>query len=70
MKYSKVEGYDHFLRDNNTGAIINTDRRFVENYKSKEVVLQVKHLQNEFSDLKNELSEIKSLLTEILKNGT
>ena len=70
MKYSKVEGYDNFLRDNNTGAIINTDRRFLHNYKSREMVLQVKHLQNEFNDLKDELSEIKSLLKEILKNGT
>jgi hypothetical protein len=69
MKYSKVEGYDHFLRDNNTGAIINTDRRFLQNYKSKEIVLQVKHLESEFSDFKNELLEIKSLLKEILKNG-
>ena len=70
MKYSKVEGHDYFLRDNNTGAIINTDRRFLQNSKSKEIVLQVKHLENEFSDLKNELLEIKSLLKEILKNGT
>lgn len=70
MKYSKIDGYDHFLRDNTTGAIINTDRRFLENSKSKEVVLQVRHLHNEFRDLKNELLEIKSLLTEILKNDT
>jgi hypothetical protein len=70
MRYSKVHGHDYLLRDNNTGAIINTDKRLLNYSKNKEVVLQVNQLQENFDELKNEISEIKNLLKEILTNGT
>lgn len=70
MRYSKVHGHDYLLRDNDTGAIINTDKRLFNYSKNKEVVLQVRQLQENFDELKHEISEIKNLLKEILTNGT
>ena len=55
------------VRDNNSGAILNTNSAELERYKQE----RAKHLENlnlkkEVQELKSEISEIKSLLVEVL----
>jgi len=67
MDYVKVEGHDGFVRDQNTGAILNLDNSAIEARRKS------KHLSSTLEDiniLKNEISEIKSLLLELIKNAT
>ena len=62
-----IEGHKNLYRDENTGAILNTDNIEYNNYlKLKNEKLKQK---NEIDNLKKELSEIKSLLKELI-NGS
>jgi hypothetical protein len=71
MDKIRVEGYTNLYRDDNTGAIINTDDVAYEMYiSSKKRRLEYKKTQREEIDsLKNEVSEIKSLLMELLNES-
>lgn len=53
------EGFER--QYNNPGAIINTDKRSLENYKKK------KAKEKEFQVLKKEVSDIKDMLSVIIK---
>lgn len=71
MNYTKVLNYDVFVRDNCTGAIINTDKSaFEEARKLKNGSSSIKKLQSDVEELKNELSEIKNLLRELIQHGS
>lgn len=70
MDYTKVIDYDYLVRDNTTGAIINTDKSVFEDArKLRNGSASIKKLQTDVEDLKNELSDIKNLLRELIKNG-
>ena len=70
MDYTKVIDYDYLVRDNHTGAIINTDKSVFEDVKKlRSGGTSIKNLQRDVEDLKNELSDIKNLLREIVRNG-
>lgn len=74
MRYLKVEGHDYLLRDNKTGAIINSDLNGYNNYlKMKEIktmeMMKISNMKNEIDILKNDLNDIKNLLKEIV-NGS
>ena len=67
MDYTKVIDYDYLVRDNHTGAIINTDKSVFEDVKKlRSGGTSIKNLQRDVEDLKNELSDIKKLLGEIV----
>ena len=67
MDYTKVIDYDYLVRDNHTGAIINTDKSVFEDVKKlRSGGTSIKNLQRDVEDLKNELSDIKKLLGEII----
>jgi len=71
MDYTKVSGHDGLLRDNNTGAIINTDKgAFEKARKSRLSASSFNQIQQDVQLLKEELSDIKNLLRELLKNGS
>lgn len=63
----KVEGYSNLVRDDQNGAIINTDFSEYQKYiamreaKSKEKE-QVKTIEEELDQLKSDINEIKDLL--------
>ena len=63
----KVEGYQNLYRDENSGAIINTDslayNQYVNSFEQRQ--LQKK----EISEIKNDIDEIKSLLRNLLMNS-
>jgi hypothetical protein len=70
MDYIKVIDHDYLVRDNDTGAIINTDKSIFEDArKRKNGSTSIKKLQGDVEDLKNELSDIKDLLRELIRNG-
>lgn len=70
MDYTKVIDYDYLVRDNYTGAIINTDKSVFEDAKKlRNGSASIKNLQHDVDDLKNELFEIKNLLRELVRNA-
>jgi uncharacterized protein YlxW (UPF0749 family) len=70
MDYTKVIDYDYLVRDNTTGAIINTDKSVFEDArKLRNGSASIKKLQTDVEDLKNEISDIKNLLREFIRNG-
>tara|TARA_B100000029_G_scaffold514386_1_gene616989 strand:- start:982 stop:1170 length:189 start_codon:yes stop_codon:yes gene_type:complete len=62
MQYLKVEGHENFVRDTNTGAIINTSPKVNKSFSG-----EFQNALKELNTLKEEMSEIKSLLKQIVK---
>ena len=64
-EYIKVEGEPGFVRDQNTGAILNTNRIEIQQAKArKKARLQQ---QNELDNLKQDVGEMKIMLSKILE---
>ena len=69
----KVEGHEHLVRDNNSGAIVNTNvteyQIYMKRIRSREQDGdQIRSAVKDINNLKNELREIKDLLKEIVKS--
>ena len=64
----KVEGHDNLYRDEESNAIINTDRAAYDNYINVRMVNSDKRA--EMDDMKKELAELKSLLKELTSKIT
>lgn len=67
----KIEGFNNLYRDENNGAIINSNideyKKYIESKKRRE---ELYGTINEINNLKQEMEEIKSLLRELInKNG-
>lgn len=73
MNYSRVQGYDHLIRDESTKSIINTNVSEYESYikmksiKEKESQ-KIQKIEDDLSSLKSDIDEIKNLLRN-LANG-
>ena len=70
----KVEGHEHLVRDNNSGAIVNTNvteyQIYMKRIKSREQHGdQIRTAVKDINNLKTKLREIKGLLKEII-NGS
>ena len=61
-RYVKVEGHEGFVRDIETGAIINTVPQ-----KRKSFSNEFKNVVDDLNTLKEEISEIKTLLKKLLQ---
>tara|TARA_B000000609_G_scaffold11950_1_gene7447 strand:+ start:501 stop:737 length:237 start_codon:yes stop_codon:yes gene_type:complete len=74
-EYLKVEGYDNLVRDNNSHAIINTDKSAYQRAvaRAKAAAKERDEIRNnarEINNLKCEMHEIKDMLKKVLeKNG-
>jgi hypothetical protein len=67
MDYIKVLDHDYLVRDNDTGAIINTDKSVFEDAKKlRNGSASIKKLQTDVE----ELSDIKNLLREFIRNAS
>jgi len=64
MDYKQVEGRSDLFRDNDSGAIVNTDRSAYLAYKAKE--RQRLNEMDRIEKLQNEVDEIKSLLYKVI----
>jgi len=64
MSYKQVEGRSDLFRDDDSGAIINTDKSSYVAYKSKynQRLKEMERLEN----LENEMSDIKTLLNKVI----
>lgn len=72
-KYQKVEGHSSLIRDNQTGAILNTNRSEIARARKrkeakKRETEKLNSLSNEVTTLKSEISEIKELLFRLVEN--
>ena len=62
----KVEGYQNLYRDENSGAIINTDSLAYNQYVNS---LNRDNFKKRKSEIRNDIDEIKSLLRNLLMNS-
>jgi hypothetical protein len=62
----KVKGYSHLYRDENTGAIINSDSTSYNQYVNSLNKKEIK--RKEIDEIKKDIEEIKGLLKELLSN--
>ena len=74
MKYAKVEGHSHLLRDSKTNSIINTNMVEYQEYLNRRNVKEdddqkIQHLESDVANIKNDLSEIKSLLRSLVNES-
>ena len=74
MKYAKVEGHSHLLRDSKTNSIINTNMVEYQEYLNIRNVKvdenqKIQHLESDVANIKNDLSEIKSLLRSLVNES-
>jgi len=72
--YVKVEGHNNLVRDIRSNAIINTDKRGYQTYKTLKKVksfdkIRIDQIESDLSSLKNDISDIKTLLQDLLKNN-
>tara|TARA_B100001079_G_C16400683_1_gene511222 strand:- start:295 stop:495 length:201 start_codon:yes stop_codon:yes gene_type:complete len=58
-----VEGHKHLFRDENSGAIVNTDTFGYSDYKRERV--RKMDEKAELDDMRRDIDEIKSLLKEL-----
>lgn len=72
MSYSKVDGFNNFVRDDISLAVINTNFTEYEKYKIEKEKTKVEKeritsIENDVADLKSDIKEIKNLLNQIAK---
>lgn len=61
---NKVEGNEHLLKDETTGAVINTDKNSYLAYKRRRVV--VRRQKTEIEVLQSEVQELRGMVQELL----
>jgi hypothetical protein len=72
MSYSKVEGFNNFVRDEKSQAVINTNfteyqKYLIEKEKKKKESERISSIETDVADLKSDIKEIKNLLSHIVK---
>lgn len=74
MMFSKVDGHDNLVRDEQTQAILNVNmveyKNYLEQKRVKEIEFEkIQSLENEVNSMKSDLGEIKDLLRSMI-NGS
>ena len=68
MKYTKVKNNPHWIRDVDSGLLINTDVEAFNKLKDEHRVNStVRTLKNDINNIKDEVSELKSILKELVE---
>ena len=73
-RYAVVEGFSNLVRDKKTNAILNTDKRAIEEARERKKIKQKKRVQEtELKDkvfkLESDISEIKEAIQLLLKRS-
>jgi DNA-binding ferritin-like protein len=74
MNYSKIQGYTHLVRDENTNSIVNTNMSEYQEYISRRNIKneenqKVQNIEEDLANMKNDIDEIKTLLRSLV-NGS
>jgi hypothetical protein len=74
MKYIKVKGHDHLIRDPKTNSIINTNMSEYNEYISRrdsklKESEKVNNLESDITNMKEDLDEIKLLLRRLINES-
>ena len=74
MKYIKVKGHDHLIRDPKTNSIINTNMSEYNEYISRRDFKlkeneKVNNLESDITNMKEDLDEIKLLLRRLINES-
>lgn len=64
-RFTPVEGSSSLVRDNNTGAIVNINKREMEAARVRKE--QKQKQQHEIQQLKSDVSDIKQMLQQIVE---
>ena len=65
--YTKISDHPHLVKDNGSGAILNTSAVSLEAYKKQRDHLnKINTVEDRISSLENSMGEIKDLLKELL----
>jgi hypothetical protein len=72
MQTLKVEGHENLVRDTYSKAILNTDRKALEDYRRQRELIrkeieEKKEMKDRVENLENNVQEIKSLLLELVQ---
>ncbi|WP_292487095.1 hypothetical protein [Methanohalobium sp.] len=68
MSYSKVKDDENLIRDENTRAILNTDKEGLRAYRAQKAKYkEMDNMKNDIDNIKGEMSEIKSMLKSLLE---
>ena len=72
MQTLKVEGHENLVRDTYSKAILNTDRKALEEYRRqrefiRKEIEEKKEMKDRVENLENNVQEIKSLLLELVQ---
>tara|TARA_B100000242_G_scaffold74496_1_gene48037 strand:+ start:176 stop:385 length:210 start_codon:yes stop_codon:yes gene_type:complete len=65
MRLVKVQGHRNYVRDKNSGAILNINKAEIEEARKRKAERLEK--DKEIESLKNEVSDIKSMLTKVIE---
>tara|TARA_B100000900_G_C20581724_1_gene717820 strand:- start:611 stop:820 length:210 start_codon:yes stop_codon:yes gene_type:complete len=65
MSYIKIEGHEGYVKDEHSGAVLNTNKEEIEAARKRKA--DRLNRDKEFVDLKNEVSDIKKMLTKIVE---
>jgi len=70
MNYSRVQGYEHLIRDETTKSIININVSEYENYMQMKTIKEketqkIQKIEDDLDNLKDDINEIKNLLRKL-----
>ena len=63
--FLKVEGHEGYVRDTNTGVVLNVNKEEIEAARKRKALRQQQ--EQDINNLKNEVSDIKTMLSTIIE---
>lgn len=63
-----IENQEDLVRDNESGAVLNTNLNSLQRYRAKRD--KDRKMREEFNRMKDDMSEIKSLLAQLVRDKT
>ena len=65
MAYLKIEGHEGYVKDPNTGVVLNVNQEEINGAKKRRALR--KQQEEDINNLKNEVSDIKNMLNKIIE---
>ena len=65
MSYLKIEGHEGYVKDPNTGVVLNVNQEEINAAKTRRALR--KQQEEDINNLKNEVSDIKNMLGKIIE---